>query len=411
MPSHPPRKDTTPALTTPIVLLMAAATGLVVASNYYAQPLLHTISQQFGLSETAAGSIVMTAQLGYALGLMLLVPLGDMVERRALIVLMTLLSAGGLLISSFATSFPMLLIGTGVTAVLSVVAQVLVPFAATLATPEQRGKAVGTVMSGLLLGILLARTVAGGLADLGDWRIVYWVAAGLLVLTAGALWRVLPRHQPDNRLSYTGLLTSIFHLYAREPQFRARSLLGALTFAAFSMFWTPLTFLLASPPYSYSEGAIGLFGLAGAAGALAAHRFGRLSDQGHGNLATRLGLALMAASWVLLVLGAHSLAALVAGVILLDMMIQGVHITNQTSLYRLQPEARGRLTAGYMTSYFLGGAAGSLASSALYAWSGWVAVCTGGALVCVAGLAYALGSPSARLPENHRPHRSARDSL
>ncbi|MVW73641.1 MFS transporter [Bordetella sp. 15P40C-2] len=401
MSASTPRKTPTPALTTPIVLLMATATGLVVASNYYAQPLLHTISQQFGLSETAAGAIVMTAQLGYALGLMLLVPLGDMVERRSLIVVMTLLSACGLLISGFANSFPMLLIGTALTAILSVVAQVLVPFAATLAAPEQRGKAVGTVMSGLLLGILLARTVAGGLGNLGSWRIVYWVAFVLLVITAGALWRVLPRHKPQNHLSYTGLLASIFQLYAREPQFRARSLLGALTFAAFSMFWTPLTFLLASPPYSYSDGTIGLFGLAGAAGALAANRFGRLSDQGHGNLATRLGLALMAASWLLLALGAHYLAALTIGVVVLDMMIQGVHITNQTSLYRLQPEARGRLTAGYMTSYFLGGAAGSMAASALYAAAGWLAVCAGGALVCVIGLVYALCSPSARLPENH----------
>ncbi|CAM4261668.1 MFS transporter [Bordetella tumbae] len=389
-----------PTLTTPIILLMSAATGLIVASNYYAQPLLHTISQQFGLNETAAGSIVMTAQLSYAIGLMLLVPLGDMLERRALIVCMTLLSAAGLLISGFANSFPMLLAGTAATGVLSVVAQVLVPFAATLAAPHQRGKAVGTVMSGLLLGILLARTVAGGLAELGSWRTVYWVASGLLLIMAAALWRVLPRYKATTHLSYTSLLASIFHLYAREPLFRARSLLGALIFASFSMFWTPLTFLLANPPYSYSDSTIGLFGLAGAAGAFAANRFGRLNDRGRGNLATRIGLILLAASWVLLALGAHSLAALLIGVVVLDMMIQGVHVTNQTTIYRLQPDARSRLTAGYMTSYFIGGAAGSLISSFLYAAGGWLAVSAGGLAVSLAGLAYALWSPSARIPEN-----------
>lgn len=387
-----------PALTTPIILLMSATTGLVVASNYYAQPLLHTLSQQFTLTETEAGSIVMTAQLSYALGLMLLVPLGDMLERRALIVLMTLLSAAGLLISGFADSFSMLLVGTAITAVLSVVAQVLVPFAATLASPQQRGKAVGTIMSGLLLGILLARTVSGGLAEIGSWRTVYWVAAGLMTLTAGLLWRVLPRHKASAGLHYFGLLTSIFHLYVREPQLRARSLLGALTFASFSMFWTPLTFLLAGPPYFYADSTIGLFGLAGAAGALAAQRFGRLSDRGHGNLATRLGLALMAASWILLSLGETSLAALLIGVVTLDMMIQGVHITNQTTIYRLDPAARSRLTAGYMTSYFIGGAAGSLVSSALYAAGGWYAVVAGGLIVSLAGLLYAICSPSARIP-------------
>jgi len=398
--SHPSaRPDTAPALTTPIIVLMSVATGLVVASNYYMQPLLHTIGEQFGLSETAAGGIVTTAQLSYAAGLMLLVPLGDMVERRALIVAMTALGAGGLLLSACATSITMLLAGTAITGFLSVVAQVLVPFAATLAAPAQRGKAVGTIMSGLLLGILLARTFAGMLAGLGSWRTVYWVAAVLVLVMAGALWRVLPRYKTPIGLNYAELLGSIFHLYAREPLFRGRSVLGALVFAAFSMLWTPLTFLLANPPYSYSDGAIGLFGLAGAAGAIAANRYGRLSDRGRGNLATRAGLALLLGSWGLLALGQHSLAALLAGIIVLDMAIQGVHVTNQSAIYRLRPDARSRLTAGYMTSYFIGGAAGSLAAAALYTHAGWLGVAGGGAVVSAAALAYALWAPSARLPE------------
>ncbi|MCD0501795.1 MFS transporter [Bordetella petrii] len=399
MPLESPQPTPAPPLTTPIILLMSAATGLIVASNYYMQPLLHTIGQHFHLSETAAGGIVTTAQLAYAAGLILLVPLGDMLERRSLIVAMTVLAAAGLLVSACSNSIAMLMAGTALTAFLSVVAQVLVPFAATLAAPRQRGKAVGTVMSGLLLGILLARTFAGVLAELGSWRTVYWVAALLMLGMAGALWRVLPRYKSPIDLDYRGLLGSIFHLYASEPLFRARSLLGALIFAAFSMLWTPLTFLLANPPYSYGDSTIGLFGLAGAAGAIAANRFGRISDRGRGNQATYAGLALLLGSWALLALGGHSLAALLAGVVVLDMAIQGVHVTNQSTLYRLRPDARSRLTAGYMTSYFLGGAAGSLASSALYAHAGWPGVTAGGALVCAIALAYAARSPSARIPE------------
>ena len=189
------RSPQAPPLTAPIILLMSVATGLAVASNYYAQPLLHTIGEQFALSTAAAGSIVTTAQLSYAAGLILLVPLGDLFERRRLIVVMSLLSSGSLLISAFAPNIAVLIVGTALTGMLSVVAQILVPFAATLAAPHERGKAVGTVMSGLLLGILLARTIAGVLADVGSWRTVYWVAAILMLAMSAALWRLLPRYQ------------------------------------------------------------------------------------------------------------------------------------------------------------------------------------------------------------------------
>ncbi|WP_313624366.1 MFS transporter [Achromobacter sp.] len=382
---------------------MSVATGLAVASNYYAQPLLHTISQQFAISNAAAGAIVTTAQLSYAVGLMLLVPLGDMFERRSLIVLMTLLAAGGLLVSAFATSLAVLIVGTALTGMLSVVAQILVPFAATLAAPHERGKAVGTVMSGLLLGILLARTAAGALADVGSWRTVYWVAAILMVCMAGALWRVLPRYQSPTAMSYPRLLGSILRMFVEEPLFRARSLLGGLLFAAFSMLWTPLTFLLASPPYEYSNTTIGLFGLAGAAGAYAANRFGRLADRGLGNLATRVGLLLLLGSWGLMAFGQVSVVALLAGILLQDLAIQGVHVTNTSSIYRLRPEARSRLTAGYVTCYFIGGASGSLVSSWLYAHFGWSGVVTAGAVLGAVTLAYGALAPSARIPETASP--------
>lgn len=395
--------QSTPTLTAPIILLMSVATGLAVASNYYAQPLLHTIGQQFSISNAAAGTIVTTAQLSYAVGLMLLVPLGDMFERRSLIVLMNLLSAGGLLISAFSTSISMLIIGTALTGMLSVVAQILVPFAATLAAPHERGKAVGTVMSGLLLGILLARTAAGALADVGSWRTVYWVAAILMLCMSAVLWRVLPRYQSPTAMSYPRLLGSILRMFVEEPLFRARSLIGGLLFAAFSMLWTPLTFLLAGPPYEYSNTTIGLFGLAGAAGAYAANRFGRLADRGLGNLATRVGLLLLLGSWGLMAFGQVSVLALLAGILVQDLAIQGVHVTNTSSIYRLRPEARSRLTAGYVTCYFIGGATGSLVSSWLYANFGWSAVVTAGAVLAALTLAYGALAPSARIPEMPSP--------
>ena len=227
---------------------MSVATGVAVASNYYAQPLLHTIADAFGVPFGQAGMVVTAAQLSYAAGLILLVPLGDLFERRRLIVVMSLLSAGGLVISACAPSLTWLLVGTAITGLFSVVAQVLVPFAATLAAPEHRGRVVGTLMSGLLLGILLARTVAGLLSSLGDWRLVYAIAAGALVLTALALQRGLPRFHHSAGLGYFGLLRSIGVLFVQEPVLRQRTLLGACSFAMFAILWTPLAFLLAQRP-------------------------------------------------------------------------------------------------------------------------------------------------------------------
>jgi len=362
-----------------LILVMAVATGVSVASLYYAQPLLPTIARDFGISPARCGFIVTAAQLGYGLGLLLIVPLGDLMERRGLVVAMFLLAAAGLLATAAAPSLAMVLAGTALTGLFSVVAQILVPFAATLAAPEQRGKAVGSVMSGLLLGILLARTVSGALADLGSWRTVYWAGAAAMLLMAAVLARVLPRHHEPVALSYPRLLLSIAALFRDEPVLRLRALLGATCFAAFSVLWTAMGFLLAAPPYRYSAGTIGLFGLAGAAGALAASGAGRLADRGHAEPVTGWGLGILLLSWGFLALAPRSLAALVAGVVLLDLAVQGLQITNQSTLYRIRPEARNRLTAGYMTCYFIGGAIGSLVSAEAYGWGGWAGVSAAGA--------------------------------
>lgn len=372
---------TTPTLSRALILLMATATGLAVASNYYAQPLLHSIAEQFGLSTVSAGTIVVTAQLSYGAGLLLLAPLGDLFEQRRLIVGMIAIATLGLIISACAPSLPWLILGTALTGLFSVVAQVLVPMAAALADPAQRGRTVGTLMSGLLLGILLARTAAGFMAELGSWRSIYVLAAVLMAITALALYRSLPRHHSHAGLPYPALIGSVFRLFVEEPVLRLRSLLGLLSFCLFALFWTPLAFLLAREPYHYSDAIIGLFGLAGAAGALSATWAGRLADRGKGSLGTTVGLIALLLSWIPLGFAPVSLVALIIGVVLLDLAVQLVHVGNQNAVIALRPEARTRLNAGYITCYFIGGALGSLLGTQLFQWHGWEAIVLAGLMI------------------------------
>lgn len=375
------------ALTPALVMLMATATGLAVAGNYYAQPLLPLIAAEMHVSVAAAGGIVTTAQLGYAAGLLLIVPLGDLLERRGLIVGMTLLTAVGLALTAQAASMFQIYLGTAIAGLCSVVAQVLLPLAASLAEPERRGRVVGTIMSGLLLGILLARTAAGALAATGQWRTVFVVGAAAMALMALVLaWR-LPRVAAHSDLSYPRLLLSVLALFRAEPVLRTRAWLGAAVFAAFSMLWTSVAFLLAAPPFAWTPPVIGLLGLVGAAGALAAALAGRLSDGGRGRMAVALGLGMLCVSWAVLALAARGMVFVLAGVLLLDLAVQGVHVSNQGALYRIRPEARNRLTSAYMTSCFVGAALGSLLSSLAYATFGWIGVCVLGGVVSVAALA------------------------
>jgi len=360
---------------------MAIATGLSVASNYYAQPLLETIAQSYRLSVNQAGFIVTAAQLGYACGLMFIVPLGDKFERRSMIVVMTLLAAAGMLVTASSGSLWMMILGTAMTGLFSVVAQILETLAATLADPAKRGKVVGMIMSGLLLGILLARTVAGALATLGGWRTVYWFASALMIIMALILWLALPRYKQYSDLNYPQLLISIFRIYIGTPMLRTRALIGCVSFASFSNLWTSMAFLLAAGPFHFSEAKIGLFGLVGAAGALAASRAGQLADRGKAKITTRYGLLLLLVSWAFIWYGQYQVIALIIGIILLDLAVQGVHITNQSVIYRRMPQARNRLTSGYMTSYFIGGALGSLISATAFATAGWSGVCVAGGVL------------------------------
>jgi predicted MFS family arabinose efflux permease len=268
---------------------------------------------------------------------------------------------------------------TGLVALTSVMAQILVPFAASLTPSDRRGQVVGTVMSGLLIGILMARTVAGLVAQVAGWRTVYWVAATCMLALAVVLSRRLPSYREHLALRYPRLLLSVLAIARREPMLRRRAVYGALAFADFSVLWTTLAFLLAGPHYHYGEAVIGLFGLAGAAGALAASPIGRLNDKGWTVHLTGFMSVLLSLSFLLIWLGRTSLVALVAGVILVDMASQNLHITNQSQIYRLRPDERSRITAFYMTCCFIGAALGSSSAASAYGAGGWKSVCILGA--------------------------------
>lgn len=357
-----------------LIYLMAITTGVTVASNYYAQPLLDSLAAYFHVSHALAGNLVTTAQVGYGLGLLLLIPLADIFERRKLTLIMLAISFVGLLISMLASHIFWLFFGTAITAVSSVVAQVLVPFAATLAAPTERGKVIGKVMGGLLLGILGARIFSGTIATVANWRWVYDGAAALTALTGFALMVYLPRYQAKQSMRYSRLILSVLALFKTEPLLIYRSLLGLLSFALFSMFWTSMAFLLAGPAYNFNDAVIGSFGLVGAAGVMAAGWAGKLADSGKGQLGTLLGAIGLVASWVVLYVAPFSLTALIIGVILLDLCVQLIHVSNQNVIFSLRSEVRNRLNSGYMTCYFIGGALGSLTSVSAFQWGGWSAV-------------------------------------
>ncbi|WP_049567678.1 MFS transporter [Nonomuraea sp. SBT364] len=381
-----------------LLLLMSVATGLSVAGNYFAQPLLDVIGRELGLGTTMATLVVAAAQGGYALGLILLVPLGDLVERRRLAVLLFAATSVFLLVSALATSGPMLLAGTALTALTSVAAQVVVPYAVTLAAPAERGRVVGTVMAGLLLGGLLARTASGTLSELGGWRTIYWLNALLVAAVTVLLWRFLPRLHTPIGLSYPALLRSTVAMFRDEAPLRWRAGIGALSFAAFSVLWTAVTFLLAGPAYGWGEAAIGLFGLVGAAGAIATPIAGRLADRGWVQRVSGIGTALLALSWPLIGLGAVAPGWLVAGVLLFTVAQQAVLNANQHIIYALRPEARNRINSAFMTAFFLGGAAGSLLTSAAWTGAGWTGVSLlGGALSAAAFGLWALERMSSNL--------------
>lgn len=376
-------------LTRSVTLLFAVASGLAVANAYFAHPLLDVMADELGLTRAIAGLIVGATQLGYGLGLILLVPIGDLIDRRKLIIGQSLLSVLALLSVGFSSTSAMLLASMAAVGLLAVVTQALVAYAASLARPSERGQVVGMVTSGIVLGILLARTAAGILTDLSGWRTVYLVSAALTLIIAGLLYKALPRQEKAQAtLSYPRLLGSLVTLFIEEPVLRIRAIIAMLIFANITTLLTPLVLPLSAPPFSLSHTEIGLFGLAGAAGALGAARAGRWTDQGFGQRTTGIALCLMLFAWLPIALLGHSILWLIAGVFILDFGLQATHVTNQGMIYRVRPEAQSRLTAAYMLFYSIGSATGSSLSTIVYAQAGWHGVCLLGAGISALTIAF-----------------------
>ncbi len=378
---------------------------MAVGNLYYAQPLLETLGQTFGVGEAPAGLIVTVTQLGYAAGLLLIAPLGDLVENRRLIVVVLGGTVGSAAAAALAGSFAAFLAASLALGVTSVAAQILVPFAAHLAPPERRGRVVGQVMSGLLVGILLARAVAGVVSGAVGWRAVYVLSATLMAAIIVVLMRALPERRPTVTLGYVALLTSLARIFRREPALRRRAAYQAAMFGSFSAFWTAVTFLLAAPHLHLSQTAIGVFALAGAGGALIAPVAGRLGDGGHQHTFTGAAFMLAAAAFGLTLLQTQ-LWALVVGAVCLDVAVQTTLVLGQRVIYALDPAARSRINTLYVATLFCGGAIGSAGAGVAYARAGWLGVVVLGAALPLAALLYWLSDREPRFAPAAAPDLS-----
>jgi predicted MFS family arabinose efflux permease len=354
-----------------LTTVLALAVGLVVADLYYLQPLLHQIQGQYHLSAAGASLLITLVQAGYATGIVLLAPLGDVVARRPLISSLYLVAAALVGACALAPGFAVLAVLTYLVGVISASSQLVIPLAADLAPPEERGRVIARVMTGLLSGVLLSRTVSGLVAQAFGWRAVFVVAAAALALMSLTLARVLPHEGPRPHVPYSRLVTGSLHLLATEPRLRQRAGYGMLAFASINMVWTVLTFHLSARPFGYSKAEIGLFGLFGVAGMLAANVAGHHADRQRTHLTTVAAAVLILLSFVVLGLGQGSVVALGAGLIVLDAGMQGMQITNQSIVYSLDAAARSRMNSAYMLCAFVGAALGSAMGGQVYDHFGW----------------------------------------
>lgn len=376
-----------PGLSGPLTVLFAFSCGALVANIYLSQPLIGLISPALGLGPDAAGLVVTLAQLGYAAGLLLLVPLGDLLENRRLIVATMMGTVLALSLAAAAQSAALFLLASLAIGLSSVAAQMLVPLAAHLTPDAARGRVIGNVMSGLILGILLARPMASLVADVFGWRMVFAVSAVLMVATAILLARFLPRRRPPRGISYGALIGSMLRVVTTEPVLRRRIAYQATLFAAFSLFWTAVPLHLAEAPFLLSQRGIALFALCGAAGALVAPIAGRLADAGHSRATTLTGILLVLIAFAIGWAGRDSMIALASAAILLDAGVQFSQIVGQRAIYGINPAMRGRINGIYMALFFIGGALGSAVTGPVLARAGWSGICLVGAVFPILALA------------------------
>src|SRR5580700_3060794 len=372
------------------VYLLAFSVGAIVANIYYVQPLLAAMAQTFSVSVGMIGLVAMLTQVGTAIGMLIFVPLGDSRDRRALLTL--LLTGACIALCGVATARNLIWISIASFAVgaCGAAVHIIVPFAAQMAPENSRGRVLGTVFSGLLLGILLARTFSGVVASFFGWRAVYWIAALVMLSLMLLLRSQLPKLPRESDLSWPALMRSLVDLVRDHPALRETAFLGAAMLCVFSAFWTTLVFLLQTPPYHYGSSVAGLFGLVGAAGALCAPLVGRFADRRGPRFTILLALLTTLASFLLLGVLGKVMAGLIAGVVLLDVGVQSGHVANQTRIYALDPGARSRLNTVYMFCYFSGGSFGSWLGALCWQYQGWAAVCAFGlAVMAIALLVFA----------------------
>ena len=383
-----------PPLTRRVTLAMATAAGCAAANVWYNQPMLGVIARDLGAASRTVALIPTATQIGFASGILLLVPLGDRMDRRRLILRQFVFLTLALLAAALAPGAATLIVASAAVGMGACIAQQIIPFAADLAPPEARGRTVGTVMSGLLLGILLGRVLSGAVARHAGWRPMFFLAAGIAVLVGLLLARLLPRSRPQVTSTYGGLLASLLALIRAYPALRRATLVQAGLFGGFAAFWSVLALKLQAPPLALGSDVAGLFGIVGAAGVMAATLAGRLADRHGPRGVIGAGVACVAASFVIFALW-PSVPGLVVGLMLLDLGMQGAQIGNQSIIYALQPEARGRLNTVFMTGMFVGGAIGSGAAGFGWTVAGWPAV-------CAVGFVLALGSLAAHLLPTRR---------
>lgn len=357
---------------------MALCTGLIVANIYYCQPLVVLISREFGVSESNAGQVTFFTQIGYALGLLFCVPLGDKLERKKQILFMTGAAVAALCAAAVSLNIFMLKIMGLIIGFTSIVPQLILPLAASLAAPERRGKVIGTIMSGLLIGILLSRTLSGIIGEHLGWRAMFWIAGGMTFVMMITILFSFPQSKPSFNGSYGALMRSLFSLVRDQPLLREASFINACAFGVFGLFWTTSVFLLSNPPYNFGSDVIGLMGLAAATGALGAPLIGRIADKKNPRIAIGYGLACILAGFIIFWFFRNSLIGVIIGIVLLDLGLQGVHVSNQTRVYALLPEARNRMNTVYMTMSFIGTSLGSGIGLLVWDINKWAGVCLAG---------------------------------
>ena len=367
-------------------MMMALCTGLIVANIYYSQPLLVLMADDFKVTESNAGQVTFFTQVGYALGLLFCVPLGDKLERKAQIVWMTVAAVVALAAAAMSVNITMLKVTGLLIGFTSVVPQLVLPLAANLSDPASRGKVIGTIMSGLLVGILLSRTLSGVVGHHYGWRAMFWIATGISALLVVIMILSFPSSKPAFRGTYGSLMKSLLTLIREQPVLREASAINACCFAMFGMFWTTIVFLLSDAPFKYTSEQIGLMGLAAAAGALGAPLIGRIADKKNPRIAIGYGIIFLLFGYLLFYVFRANIIGIIVGIVAIDLGLQGIHVSNQTRIYTLIPEARNRLNTVFMTTSFVGTSLGS--GIGLWVWSvaQWPGVCAAGAALIVTAL-------------------------